>query len=122
MKIYLSHSGNYNFESELYDPIKSSPLISIHEIFFPHERENIGTNSKDLIASADLLLAEVSHPSTGQGIELGWANANGTQILCFHNASTKISNSIKFVAKDFVEYESSDDLLNKLQERLNHIV
>ncbi|TAH33936.1 hypothetical protein EYC58_00050 [Candidatus Saccharibacteria bacterium] len=115
MKIYLSHSGNYDYESELYAPLKSSDLSHTHQILFPHDKENIDTNSQNLIANVDLVLAEVSHPSTGQGIELGWANAADTPILCVYRTGSKISSSLRFVATEFIEYADANDLLKKLE-------
>jgi hypothetical protein len=115
MKIYLSHSGNYDYESELYVPLKSSSLAQNHQILFPHDKENIDTNSKSLIASVDLVLAEVSYPSTGQGIELGWANTSDTPILCVHKTGSKVSSSLRFVAKEFLEYKDPNDMLKKLK-------
>lgn len=118
MKIYLSHSGTYDYESELYAPLKASSLARIHQILFPHDKENIDTISKKLITDGDLVLAEVSYPSTGQGIELGWANDSNTPILCFYKSGSNPSNSLRFVTKDFLEYATVEDMLNKLETYL----
>jgi nucleoside 2-deoxyribosyltransferase len=117
MKIYLSHSSNYDYKNELYTPLKSSSIIQ-HQILFPHDKENIDTHSKDLIIHSDLVIAEVSYPSTGQGIELGWANNNGTPIICIYKRGMKISSSLRFITTGFIEYEDQDDMLNKLTIRL----
>ena len=118
MKIYISHSSNYDYESELYAPLKESPLAREHQIFFPHDIENTDTHSKNLIAHGDLVLAEVSYPSTGQGIELGWASSNDTPILCFYKTGSKISSSLRFITKNFLEYTNEKDMLNKLEAYL----
>lgn len=114
MKIYLSHSSNFDYVNDLYQPLKSSSLVHEHQITFPHDKSTIGSHSKDLIAHADLVLAEVSHPSTGQGIELGWADDSSTPILCIYKAGSKISNSLRFITNDFAEYKDQDDMLGKL--------
>jgi hypothetical protein len=116
MKIYLSHSGSSDYENELYAPLKSSSIAREHEIFFPHDTENIDTNSKNLIASGDLLIADVSYPSTGQGIELGWASDANISILCIYKTDSKISSSLKFVTNQFIEYKDQDDMLSKLAD------
>jgi hypothetical protein len=74
MKIYVSHSTSFDFKEELYKPIRSSDLNSIHEIILPHEDSNEQFKTLDLFKSGGckLIIAEVSYPSTGQGIELGW--------------------------------------------------
>jgi hypothetical protein len=118
MKIYLSHSSNYDYEAELYVPLKSSKIVKSHEILFPHDKENADQNSKNLIETADLVIAEVSYPSTGQGIELGWADAAGKRILCFYKTGSKISSSLQFITKDLIEYSDSTDMLIKLEAQL----
>jgi len=47
-------------------------LFKNHEIILPHDKRNL--ISKDIIKKCNLFIAEVSFPSTGLGIELGWAN------------------------------------------------
>ena len=72
MKIYIGHSREYNYLEDLYTPIKTSLLFNNHEIILPHDKRNL--ISKDIIKKCNLFIAEVSFPSTGLGIELGWAN------------------------------------------------
>lgn len=40
--------------------------------------------TKDIIKTCDLMIAEVSLPATGLGIELGWAKAFKVPILCMY--------------------------------------
>lgn len=117
MKIYLAHSGNFDYQTELYKPLKQS-LANKYDIFFPHDTKNMGTKSKDIIASSDILLAEVSYPSTGQGIELGWADTSNVPILCFYHSGAKISSSLKFICNSFLEYSSTEEMIRKLEEQL----
>lgn len=118
MNIYISHSGNYDYESELYKPIKESELASLHHFFLPHEPENIDVDAKDELKQTDILVAEVSYPSTGQGIELGRANVAGVPIVCFYKMGTKPSGSLRFVTDGIIEYSDVQDLLTKLKDRL----
>jgi hypothetical protein len=118
MKIYLSHSGNYDYDTELYAPLKLSQIAQEHQIFFPHDKENNGTKSKDIIKASDLVIAEVSYPATGEGIELGWADAYETPILCLYSSGAKISSSLKFISKDFIVYENKADMIRKLENWL----
>ena len=73
MKIYIGHSSEFNYQDEIYDPIRGSIFNSLHEIILPHEiyKEAKDFITKDIIKSCDLMIAEVSLPSTGLGIELG---------------------------------------------------
>lgn len=118
MNIYLAHSGHYDYTSELYTPLKSSWIAEKHQIFFPHDPKNNGTKSKDIIKASDLLIAEVSYPSTGEGIELGWADGYATPILCLYAAGSKISSSLQFITKNFIVYTDSTDMVRQLEEHL----
>jgi len=113
VKIYFGHSKDFDFKKELYKPIRESILNNEHEILFPHETDEF-FNSKDRIKNSDLMIAEVTYPATGLGIELGWAEMLKTPILCVYKKGSKISGSLKVVTKDFIEYENSDDLVEKI--------
>ncbi len=110
MKIYVCHSTGFDFAKELYEPLKA---VAGHEFVFPHEKSD-NAHSKDSIASCDLVLAEVSYPSTGMGIELGWADAAGVPIVCVHRSDAKPSSALRHVAKDIVAYDGSADLVEKI--------
>lgn len=100
MKLYLTHSTSYDFKTELYEPIMASELYKLHQITLPHLTKEF-INSKEVIAKADLILAEVSYPSTGQGIELGWAENFGKNVICFYKAGSKYSGALKVVSSIF---------------------
>ena len=70
MKIYVSHASSYDYRGELYEPLKLA--LPDHELFLPHEKSNdVSQEARDIIEACDIVLAEVSYPSTGQGVELG---------------------------------------------------
>lgn len=114
MKIYISHSSEYDYINKIYNPIKNSSLSKSNTFYLPHEDKNNVIDSKDLIKNSDLVIAEVSLPSTGQGIELGWANYSKTPIVCIYEKGSKISSSLKFITKNFIEYENSNDIIEKI--------
>jgi nucleoside 2-deoxyribosyltransferase len=118
LKIYLSHSSNYDYGAELYEPLKSSHVVRLHHFLFPHNKENIDKKSKSWVEAADLVLAEVSYPSTGQGIELGWANATGKRIICMSKSGYTVSGSLKFIADSFIQYTDEADMLQKIESCL----
>jgi hypothetical protein len=96
MNIYISHcGGNYDYENELYKPIKESKLSRAHHFFLPHEPQNIDTDAVTELKHTDMLVAEASYPSTGQGIELAQAKAAGVPILCFYKSGAKTSSSLR---------------------------
>jgi hypothetical protein len=82
-KIYLTHASTFDYKTLLYQPLKASSLADNYQIIFPHETDSAARYSKEIIKNSDLVLAEVSYPSTGQGIELGWAEIFRKPIIFF---------------------------------------
>ncbi len=118
MKIYVSHLRDFDFDNELYKPLRESALNVEHDFFLPHEGER-SVNSKEDIKSCDLILAEVSSTGTGQGIELGWADMLNIPILCVHKEGSKIPSSLKYLTQDFISYTDESDLIEKLTSFLS---
>ena len=114
MRIYCAHSSGFDYHTEFYNLIKASPVFANHEFILPHAHGAEPVHSKTAIAEADFVLAEVSFPSTGLGIELGWAEAANTPIWAIHKADKSISTSIKLIAKEVIPYQSLDDVLKRL--------
>lgn len=116
MRIYLSHpTRGYEYRKYLYEPIQASPLVQQHEFIYPHEREyNPPRNTKEEINRASLVIAEVSFPSTGQGIELGWADEYKTPILCIYQYGREYSRSLLVVTKNINHYSSTGDMIEKI--------
>ncbi len=118
MKIYVSHSRSFDFINELYKPLKDSKLPV--EFIFPHEESSEPFDSKLLLErhGCDLVFAEVSFPATGQGIELGWADAYKMPVICFYKTGAKPAGSLKVITDRIGEYTTSNDLINKLSKEL----
>lgn len=117
MKIFIAHPSDCDFETEIYTPLKNSALYKKHEFFFPHDF-GFDKVTRDTIQEQDLLVAEVSSPSTGQGIEIGWATANNIPVACFYKKGTTPSGALPFVTKDIFEYTDEADMIAKLTEYL----
>lgn len=118
MKMYVSHSRNFDFINELYKPLKETGLPL--EFIFPHEQSSESFNSKELFEAhgCEYILAEVSTPSTGQGIELGWADIYGIKILCFYKTGSSPAKSLAKITDKIFEYGDDLDLVNKLMVEL----
>lgn len=114
MLIYCVHSSAFNFTDEFYQPIRDSSAFQKHTFIFPHASGAEPIHSKTVIENCDLVLAEVSHPSTGMGIEIGWADAAGKPIWAIHRVGTSIPRSISLVATKIFSYASLDDVLDSL--------
>ena len=104
MNIYVAHSNKFDYIKKLYEPIKNAKSLSIHNFFFPNDEVNKLVKTKEIIKNYDLVIAEVSLPATGLGIELGWADDSNTPILCIYEKGSKNSSSLKFITNNFIEY------------------
>lgn len=111
MKLYLSHASNFDYQEELYEPLKRSAVG--RQVVFPHD--DFIVNTRETIRASDVVIAEVSYPSTGQGIELGWANAADVPIVCLFKVGHEYSSSLPFVSDTFIGYSSPEDMVSKLQ-------
>ena len=118
MKIYVSHASSYDFRNELYAPLKHA--LKDPELFLPHENsDSANKDTMEILVSCDIVIAEVSYPSTGQGIELGWANMLHKPIVCIYKSGTRPSSAIPLIATSmqaytFIERSWLDTLIENL--------
>ncbi len=119
MKIFVAHASAFDFEGKLYNPIRASELSRAHEFIMPEEEKYKGTwNTKEAIESCSLLIADASVPSTGAGIEMGWANASGIPVIVIHEKGSLPSTVVKYLTDTILEYENGGDLAEKLANAL----
>ena len=122
MKIYVAHSRAFDFSQELYEPIKNSLIAKDHEFIFPHDGRSEPFSSKEFFQTGcDLILAEVSYPSTGLGIELGWGDMLKVPIVCLYQKDAQVSGSLKSVTDKFFEYSSADELVAQVAEAIRFV-
>ncbi len=107
--VYVAHSTSFDFKKELYLPLKESALLERYNLIFPHESENFN-NSKEVIKNSDIVLAEVSYPSTGMGIELGWANSFNIPIVCIYKKNVEVSKSLEAISSKFIVFDSIENI------------
>ena len=109
MKVYIIHATSFNFKKGLYAPIEALKLNDI-EFVFPHEYTNEAKNSKEMIKTCDVVIAEVSYPSTGSGIEMAWANYLDVPIFALHHIDRQYSSSIKMLTNHISSYADIAEL------------
>jgi hypothetical protein len=119
MKIYFPHSKQLEYEA-YYEMIRNSSLFSQHTCILPYEKSKKPENSQSIIQSCDLVIAEVSYPGTGLGIELGWANSVKKLIICIYKYDFHPAASLKYVSHDFISYQDWDELIIKLEKVLKN--
>src|SRR3989344_1868786 len=116
MQIYVGHSTAFDYQKDLYQPLKASLLWKQHQFILPHDKQSLPINSKAIISKVDFVMAEVSYPSTGLGIELGWADDASCNILCLHQQNIQPSSSLSIITSQFISYTDPTDLINQLAD------
>lgn len=74
-----------------------------------------------MIRDTDVIIAEVSFPSTGLGIEIGWADTFKKPIICISKQDAKASSSLRAVSQVFIEYSTPEELIAKISKELAKI-
>ena len=120
MKIFIAHSSNFDFKNKLYIPLRGSALNNEHEIFLPQEGK-IEEITRDMVSHCGAVVAEVSSPSLGAGIEIGWADAAGVPVIAMYEKDAHPSFSIDNAVSDRFEYDNADEMLEKLAAALNQL-
>ncbi|HUD44891.1 MAG TPA: hypothetical protein VMR41_05080 [Patescibacteria group bacterium] len=120
MTIYFSHSKSFDYKKELYEPLRNSELAKHHCFIFPHDESDNPYGTKELFQSknCDLVVAEVSFPATGQGIELGWAEMLQIPIVCLYKKDAKVASSLRIISSKFIEYKDSESMIEDLTKLL----
>ena len=107
MKIYIAHSREFDYQTELYTPIREDTNLPQDDIILPHEPSHDPKHSRDFYRKLDLMIAEVSYPATGLGIELGWAADDQVPIYA--------------VTDHVLTYSSSAEMLNLIEKIIQDV-
>lgn len=119
MNIYISHSTNIDYRALIYQPILNSSLYYEHNVVLPHKLSTEQYPTKEFLKhTCELVIADISYPSTGQGIELGWADIFKVPIACIYSSSTVYSNSLKSVSKLFYSYDQPSDVVRNIRNAI----
>lgn len=121
MRIFVSHASIFDFREELYRPLRNSRLDSHHEIFLPQEKgyEEI---TMSMIKKADLLIAEVTYPSIGMGIEMGWAYLFRVPVICvYREEKGPASQSVKKITDNCFSYKNSEEMIEKIENYISNL-
>jgi nucleoside 2-deoxyribosyltransferase len=118
-KIFIAHSSSFDFQNDLYEPIKKSFNSVEYEFLFPQDT-NVGFEkvTREKVQECDLVIAEVSFPSIGEGIVLGWADSKDIPVICIYKKDSNPSGTLQYLAKSMVEYTDTEDMLNQIKEAL----
>lgn len=117
MKIYLSHSSSFDYQQELYLPLQTGLFLEKYKLIYPHQESAAPYPTQALFKSSECaaVLAEVSHPSTGQGIELAWAQALCIPIFCFHREGSSPSGALNALDLKSTSYQQIEGIIEKIK-------
>lgn len=121
MKIYIAHSKDIPYQTELYQPIRDNKSLEVDEIILPHETNAHRSNTREFYQTIDCFIAECTMPSTGLGIELGWAYDNHKRIYAIHKSGSEISSSIKSVTSKIYSYSSKEEMIQLIQKIIREV-
>lgn len=116
--IYLAHSTSIDYKKDFYDVLEQSILNQKFNFICPHRKSKTQHNSKESLKHCKYVIAEISKNKIGIGIELGWADIYGVDIICVYKKGSKISGSVRVVCNKFIEYENKADMIEKLEKIL----
>lgn len=119
MKIIVTHANSFDYEKEFYEPLKKAVEGTTHELIFPHAWHAQNKSTKEFLKDADLVIGEVSYPSTGQGIEFGWADMLNVPILFLRKQGAKSSSALKYLKGEYIDYSDENDLITKTRAFLS---
>jgi nucleoside 2-deoxyribosyltransferase len=120
MKIFFAHSSAYDFVNELYTPLKTSAALQKHELVLPMD-DGCQGKSREEVKSCDILIAEVSLPSTGQGMEIGWADAMSIPIFTLAKEGSSPSKALRYVTDKIHVYTDSQSLVVTVEDIINQL-
>lgn len=113
MRLYLAYPRTFALATELENFLKNSNFGV--EIIFPHEKHKQMMTPKDLLRDSDMMVAEVSDPALGVGIEMGFASAFDVPVYCFFRKGVVPSPSLPLVADEVMMYANKEELFHRLR-------
>ncbi len=121
-KIFIAAPYTENFENGFLLKVESVLKKLNHEPIVPHKyATNAIEKAKDEIAfdfhlldSSDIILAEVTKPSHGVGMEILYAHQKGKRVILMKKNGSRLSHMALVHAHEIIEYEDQQDLEKKL--------
>lgn len=106
LKVYFVHSSKLDYKNLIYRFVITSPVCINHELMLPYTNEYQTKYVKELIASADIIIAEVSNPNLGLIYELKLISKINKPIK-YLSLTNEIPDKLKKLVPE-IEYISED--------------
>ena len=118
MRIFIAHATGFPEKAAFYKALRNSELNTSHELILPEEDIELQPHSRGDIHNYNLVIAEVSSPSHGVGIELAWAEAANVPVVCVYKKGAEFSGSLHSVCNKFMMYTDFDNMISDITRAL----
>lgn len=106
--VYLAHSSKFDFKNKLYEPIKRSKIGNLYDFIYLMDNPGNLPNTKEMIQTCQAVIGEISYPSIGAGIEIGWADAFDIPLILIHNHSYNPPEYYKTFSSYLLKYDDPE--------------
>lgn len=110
LKVYFMHSGNLNYNEEIYKKILSSNKCLYHELILPYSENYINKYAKDLINVSDIIIVFIDKPSFLFKFELKWVQTANKPTI-YISLKNEIPKSLKKMVPLIQEIDQSNSLI-----------
>lgn len=120
LKVYFIHSTKFNYNDLLYKPVLLSSVCVFHDLILPMSDKYKNKYAKDLINSADIIVALINNPSWGSKLELKWAQKYKKPIL-FLSLDNKIPRRVRKYVSNIEMITNDKPLITLIENYINEI-
>lgn len=106
LKVYFVHSSKLDYKNLIYRFVITSSVCINHELMLPYTKEYQNKYVKELMAEADIIIAEVSNPNLGLIYELKLLSKI-TKPIKYISLTNEIPDKLKKLIPE-IEYITED--------------
>ena len=122
LKVYFIHSRRIDYNNDIYLPVLRSNILSKHTLIFPETEANKNTYYKDIMASADLFVVDLTNPDTGFNLELKEAIVSKKPILALAKKSIGYEAKYQKLLKNVIGYSNQAELAYYVETFVNNYI
>lgn len=118
--VYVGHARSFDYQTALYAPLQRLALEWPQmDLVLPHATDGF-IDSRVLFEKGQcaLFIAEVSHASTGLGMELAYASVFNVPTVCLRRNGTPVSTSIRSLNAPIFGYRDHHELAQRVRDAL----
>lgn len=120
-KVYVAGPYTLYKLPKLHKAIISNLEVLGFDVYDSHrvmtlDKEKLILEQHHAIRESDFVVAEVTKPSHGVGMEIALARVLGKPVICFKKRGAHISNTIYSIANLVIEYKNVKDFIEKIKD------